>query len=90
MKIIVKYANRKLYDKETSRYTSLTEILTMPLGSFKVIEFGLTARDITTETLLSALGGGTGSDEAKIKVMEHVIGGLRMRQPAWGGQNENI
>jgi len=56
-KTIVKYANRKLYDKELSRYTSLSEIMKLPMGSFRVLQHMPDNRivDITTETLLAAL-----------------------------------
>jgi polyhydroxyalkanoate synthesis regulator protein len=45
---IIKYPNRKLYNKETSKYVSLNEINVMleKRQSFKVVEFK-TFRDIT-------------------------------------------
>lgn len=71
MKIIVKYGNRKLYDKETSKYTTLAELLKLPLGSFRVVLHDQ-GEDVTTQTLLNALMATTDS-ETKIKVMQHCI-----------------
>ena len=54
MKIIIKYRNRKLYDKNESKYVTLTEIVRYPLGSFKVVEH-LSGKNVTEHTLLSSL-----------------------------------
>ena len=74
MKTIIKYGNRKMYDKETSKYVNLKEIASMPLGTFKVIEKD-TGNDITIDTLLSYLSTETTEEtsESKVKVMRHCI-----------------
>ena len=76
MKTIVKYANRKLYDKELSRYTSLSEIMKLPLGSFRVLLHMPDNRvvDITTETLLSSLSSITPvSNDLKVEIMKFCV-----------------
>lgn len=76
MKTIIKYANRKLYDKETSRYTSLSEIMLLPLGSFRVLQHmpDNSIVDITTETLLSALSSvETIRNDLKLEIMKFCV-----------------
>lgn len=76
MKTIVKYANRKLYDKELSRYTSLSEIMKLPLGSFRVVLHMPDNRivDITTESLLSAISAITPTgDDLKVEIMKFCV-----------------
>lgn len=53
-KTIKKYANRKLYDTDTSKYITLKEILAMPKGSFEIVD-NATKEVITNNTLMSAL-----------------------------------
>jgi polyhydroxyalkanoate synthesis regulator protein len=77
MKNIVKYANRKLYDTETSKYVNLKELLALPLGSFKVTSKE-TGADLTVETLFSYLANSSSdpivdAKEIKVKVMQHCI-----------------
>jgi polyhydroxyalkanoate synthesis regulator protein len=72
MKNIIKYSNRKLYDKELSRYVTIEEILTFPLGSFRVITHK-TFVDVTTATLLSGLIKVGVNPKVKIGVMQHII-----------------
>lgn len=75
MKTIVKYGNRKLYDRETSKYTTLHEIVALPMGAFKVVKrgHGDTEHDITTETLLSALAEASVQNDVKVQVMQYCI-----------------
>jgi len=75
MKVIVKYSNRKMYDKETSKYVNLEELVSMPLDSVKVIDKS-TGNDVTVNALLSYLSNNTEnqSKESKIRVMRHCIG----------------
>lgn len=70
--IIVKYSNRKLYNKETAKYTSIVELLRLPLGSFKVERHG-TGEDVTTDTLLTSLTSENLTPAAKVEVMKHCI-----------------
>lgn len=74
MKTVVKYGNRKLYDRETSKYITLSELIALPLGTFRVVKHG-TNEDITTETLLSAISTGNFPvrSDLKIEVMQHCI-----------------
>jgi polyhydroxyalkanoate synthesis regulator protein len=73
MKTVIKYGNRKLYDKEQSRYISIRELLEkFPLGTFKVVKHGETA-EITTEILLGALTIDGIENDTKVKVMQHCI-----------------
>jgi len=74
MKTIVKYNNRKLYDKQESKYINLKELVSMELGSFKVVEKE-TGNDITVNTMLSYLSNDSSenSNEYKVKVMKHCI-----------------
>lgn len=75
MKTIVKYANRKLYDKEVSKYTTIAAIASLPLDSFKVVEYdlGVEVRDLTIEILLQALSLTTVPVYTKIAIMQHYI-----------------
>ncbi len=74
MKTIIKYDNRKMYDKESSKYVNLKDLVNLPLGSFKVLE-KKTGNDITIETLFSYLATFDSMEvkETKVKVMEHCI-----------------
>lgn len=69
---IKKYANRKLYNTNTAKYTTVQELAKMPLGSFKVLQFG-TMNDVTTETLFSVLSNFDVETQTKIDVMKHCI-----------------
>lgn len=51
---IKRYKNRKLYDTESSKYITLTQLLALPTGSFRVVE-NVGGTDITDTTILSAL-----------------------------------
>ena len=73
MKIVIKYANRKLYDKEEHKYISIKELVKLPLDSFIVVRHGLTAEDVTLDTLLSALTTDGIETESKILVMQHCL-----------------
>lgn len=55
-KVIKKYANRKLYDTETSKYTTLKQIVTEVTSGrdVKVLD-NVSLEDITVSTLLLAL-----------------------------------
>lgn len=77
MKTIIKYANRKLYDKEVGKYTSLNEIVKLPLGSFKV-ERHTDGEDVTTDTLLGILASENLGSEIKIQLMKHCIAELEV------------
>jgi polyhydroxyalkanoate synthesis regulator protein len=77
MKTIVKYSNRKLYDKETAKYTTLREIVKLPIGTFKVERYG-TGEDVTTDTLLTALTSEKVGSEIKVQVMKHCITELEL------------
>jgi polyhydroxyalkanoate synthesis regulator protein len=72
MKTIVKYANRKLYDKETSRYTTVAELATQPLGTFRVVQYDKPfEEDITTEILFQALLLKNITQYIKIEIMKY-------------------
>jgi polyhydroxyalkanoate synthesis regulator protein len=51
---VIKYNNRKLYNRETTSYINLGDLVKLPMGSFRVIDHE-TDRDITTKTLFSFL-----------------------------------
>jgi polyhydroxyalkanoate synthesis regulator protein len=53
-KVFVRYGNRKLYDIETSKYTTVAAVAKLPLGSFVVYDH-TSKEDITNDVLLSAL-----------------------------------
>lgn len=74
MKTVVKYNNRKLYDKEQSKYINLKELVGMELGTFRVME-KQTGNDVTINTLLSYLSNDfdINSKEYKLKVMKYCI-----------------
>jgi polyhydroxyalkanoate synthesis regulator protein len=69
-KNIVRYSNRKLYDKDNSRYVTLTELVKQPIGSFTVLDH-VTKEDVTTEILLNSLST-EAPNEAKVRVMQHL------------------
>ncbi len=54
MRIITKYANRKLYDYESNSYMSLDEVLSLTPGSYRIYDKE-TGLDITLNTLVAAL-----------------------------------
>jgi len=72
MKTVIKYNNRKLYDKETAKYTSIVELVQLPLGSFKV-EKHSTGEDITIETLLTAVTNKDVENKTKLRVIKHCV-----------------
>lgn len=75
MKTVVKYSNRKLYDKDTSKYVTLLDLLKMPLDGLKVVEHG-SGTDITMPTLLSGIAQEGVFDDIRVKVMQHCINEL--------------
>lgn len=54
--VIVKYANRKHYNMQTSRYVTLPEVLGLGVDNFVVID-NVTKKDITFDVLINALYG---------------------------------
>lgn len=72
MKIIIRYPNRKLYDKDRGGYTTISEIVLLPLGSFQVLEFR-TNKDITMDTLLTSLGQNNVANHDKKAVMAYCL-----------------
>lgn len=70
MKTVVKYGNRKLYDKDTSKYVTLLDLLKMPLDGLRVIEHS-TGTDITIPILLSGIAQEGVFDDIRVKVMQH-------------------
>ena len=79
MTTIVKYANRKLYNKDTAAYVNVSELVKLPMGSFRVLSHyegeitnhGLGKRDVTTEILLGSLSNPEVDNDTKIGVMEY-------------------
>ena len=78
IKLVKKYGNRKLYDTETSKYITVSELVKLPLGSFKVIDQvpGMGNRDITTEILLGALSNTEVTTTTKVEVMKYCLNTL--------------
>jgi polyhydroxyalkanoate synthesis regulator protein len=72
MRTVVKYDNRKLYDRESSQYISLSELLKLPLDSFRVVTHGK-EKDVTKDTLLNSLTSEEVCDETKVKIMKRCI-----------------
>lgn len=83
MKTIVKYSNRKMYDKELRSYITFKQLLAMPLGSFVVVEKE-TKKDITLDTLLSFLANAPTTESfdnsLKIGVMKYCIEQLSTKE----------
>src|ERR1700680_1993695 len=75
-RIIKKYANRRLYDTELSRYITLEEIRQLVLDnvSFRVIE-AKTGADITKSTLLLIISEQEESADPvfSLEVLQHLI-----------------
>ncbi|HVV68829.1 MAG TPA: polyhydroxyalkanoate synthesis repressor PhaR [Gammaproteobacteria bacterium] len=75
-RIIKKYANRRLYDTELSRYITLEEIRQLVLNnvSFRVIE-AKTGADITKSTLLLIISEQEESADPvfSLEVLQHLI-----------------
>lgn len=67
---IIKYSNRKLYDKDNSKYVTTTELLKEPIGSFTVTDHA-TKEDVTTEVLLNSLSTEQ-PKETKVRVMQYL------------------
>ena len=79
MKTVKRYSNRKLYDTETSKYTTVLELVKLPLGSFEIIDQdakGNVNKDITTEVLLGSLSNNEVHVTTKVEVMKHCINKL--------------
>lgn len=74
MRNIVRYKNRKLYDRDQSRYVTTTELLKEPTGSF-VITNNETKEDVTLEVLFNALSTEQPA-ETKVRVMKYLTGVL--------------
>jgi len=54
-KVVKRYANRKLYDTETSRYVTLTELNSFVKAGREVMVIdNASKRDITAKTLLAS------------------------------------
>lgn len=70
MKTVVKYRNRKLYDKDASKYVTLLDLLKMPLDGLRVIEYN-TGTDITISTLLIGIAQEGVFNDVRVKVMQH-------------------
>lgn len=79
MKVVLKYSNRKLYDKDTARYTTIGELVKLPLGTFKVEDYE-TGVDVTTPVLLSALTCEHVNVDTQVKIMKHCITELEVSQ----------
>jgi len=72
MTVITKYSNRKLYNRDESKYVSLKDLLKMPVGSFTVVHHS-TNEDITLEVLLQALSNCSVKPEVALGVMKHCV-----------------
>jgi len=77
MKTIVRYSNRKMYDKDTKRYTTLGEIVKLPMGTFKVEEYG-SGDDVTITTLLEVATSRKVENETKIRVIKYCVTELEL------------
>lgn len=53
LKTIVRYKNRKLYDTQESCYIHSEDLLTLPRGTFQVLDH-VTKNDITKKSIFSA------------------------------------
>jgi polyhydroxyalkanoate synthesis regulator protein len=53
VKMFKRYQNRKLYDVERSCYITVTEVLKLPVGSFKIFAHP-TGEDVTLDVILQA------------------------------------
>lgn len=74
MKLIKKYANRKYYDTETSKYISLQDIHSMVLADtlFTVIEND-TKQDITAQVILDVTYLVNKSNELDVGILKNII-----------------
>ncbi len=52
--VVVKYGNRKLYNRNSAKYVNLTDLLALGVGKFIVLD-NVTKQDITDKVVLSAL-----------------------------------
>ena len=52
--VVVKYENRKLYNRATRKYVNLTDLLALGVGKFIVLD-NVTKQDITDEVVLAGL-----------------------------------
>lgn len=75
MREIVKYQNRKLYDKDNACYVNISQLVKAPVGSFRVIDHE-TKEDITIPVLFSALNMPQ-EDSDKVRVMQYLIKNLQ-------------
>lgn len=74
MKVIKKYANRKYYDTEISKYISLQDIHSMVLADtlFIVIEND-TKQDITAQVILDVTYLVNKSNELDVSILKNII-----------------
>jgi hypothetical protein len=70
--VIMKYANRKHYNTETSEYVTLPQILGLGVDNFVVID-NATKNDITFEVLINALHGHFRDNPAAFETVKPAI-----------------
>jgi polyhydroxyalkanoate synthesis regulator protein len=70
--VILKYANRKHYNTQTSKYVTLPEILGLGVDNFVVIDHK-TKKDITFKVLVNALYGHFLSNPAAFETVKSAI-----------------
>jgi hypothetical protein len=80
-RLFVRYPNRKLYDTAESKYVTLSNVLAMPLGSFKVLD-AQSKQDITTFILIQ---GVTAIFHEKPETFEAIKGILVEKEILKGG-----
>ena len=70
--VIIKYANRKHFNTQTSRYVTLPEVLALGVDNFIVLDH-VTKKDITFEVLINALSGHFRDNPAAFEAVKPAI-----------------
>jgi hypothetical protein len=71
-KVFVRYQNRKLYDVSASKYVNLSTVLSMPLGSFMVID-DKTKENITNFVLIQGVTAVLHENPASFESIKDVL-----------------
>jgi hypothetical protein len=70
--VIVRYANRKLYNTELSNYATLPQVLALGVDNFIVLD-NKTKKDITFDVLINALSGHFRDNPTAFETVKPVI-----------------
>jgi len=71
-RLFIRYQNRKLYDTKESKYVTLAEILSLPVGTFKVLD-SKTKNDVTEHTLIQGVTAALHDKPEKFEALKAIL-----------------